>query len=495
MTPHHPLRCLMVEDDENDALLALRELRGGGGEVTWQRVETAAAMKEALARQPWDAIISDFKMPNFNGLAALELLRASGLDVPFIVVSGTIGEDVAVAMIKAGANDYLMKGNLARLRPAVERELREATERRKHQRAAQKLRAGEEQHRAILLSAMDGFWLADTQGRLLEVNETYCRMSGYSEPELLAMHIPDLETAEAAADTAARIQQIMAQGEDRFETLHRRKDGSVFTVEVSAKYQPADGGSFVVFLRDVTARQQAGEALLQSRQQLRALSARLETLREEERTSVAREIHDVLAQALTLLKMDVVWLSRRLDRPLDADLQMVVQERLAMMTAVTDTAIQSVQKIATELRPVVLDSLGLCAAVEWQARDFQKRTGIACAATVPEQDVPLDWDRSTAMFRIMQESLTNVLRHAQATQVEIVLRLEADQLMLRIEDNGSGISPETLSNPKSIGLVGMRERALLLAGQLDIRSHRGAGTTIEVRLPLLNTASEPDDKV
>ena len=103
MTPHHPLRCLMVEDDENDALLALRELRGGGGEVTWQRVETAAAMKEALARQPWDAIISDFKMPNFNGLAALELLRASGLDIPFIVVSGTIGEDVAVAMMKAGA--------------------------------------------------------------------------------------------------------------------------------------------------------------------------------------------------------------------------------------------------------------------------------------------------------------------------------------------------------------------------------------------------------
>ena len=495
MTPHQPLRCLLVEDDENDALLVLRELRGCGAEVTWQRVETAAAMQAALDRQPWDAIIADYKMPHFSGLAALELLRASGRDVPFIAVSGTIGEDVAVAMMKAGANDYLMKGNLARLLPAVERELREAKKRRERKQAQRELLASEEQHRAILQSAMDGFWLANTQGRLLEVNDTYCRMSGYSVPELLAMHIPDLETAETAADTATRIQKIMAQGEDRFETLHRRKDGSVFTVEVSAKYQPAEGGSFVVFLRDVTARQQAGEALLQSRQQLRALSARLETLREEERASVAREIHDVLAQALTLLKMDAVWLSRRLDRPLDADQQMVVQERLAMMTAVTDTAIQSVQKIATELRPVVLDSLGLCAAVEWQARDFQKRTGIACAATVPEQDVPLDWDRSTAMFRIMQESLTNVLRHAQATRVEIVLRPDADQLVLRIQDNGCGISPETQSNPKSIGLIGMRERALLLAGQLDIRSHRGAGTTIEVRLPLLNTASEPDDKV
>jgi signal transduction histidine kinase len=224
------------------------------------------------------------------------------------------------------------------------------------------------------------------------------------------------------------------------------------------------------------------------------LSARLETLREEERTRVAREIHDVLAQELTRLKMDVVWLSRRLARPWDADQLIAVQERLVVMTAVTDTAIQAVQKIATELRPVVLDSLGLCAAVEWQARDFQTRTGIACAATVPERDVPLDRDRSTAVFRIVQESLTNVLRHAQASQVEILLRLEAGQLLLRIQDNGSGISPETLSDPRSIGLAGMRERALFLRGHLDIRSQPGAGTTIEMRLPLTPPTHEPEGK-
>ena len=243
----------------------------------------------------------------------------------------------------------------------------------------------------------------------------------------------------------------------------------------------------IATVRDITVRKRTEE-------ELRALAARLQAVREEERTRVAREIHDVLAQELTRLKLDVVWLNRHLALPLDADKQKAVREKLTVMTDVTDTAIQSVQKIATELRPVVLDSLGLCAAVEWQARDFQARTGIACTATVPEQDVPLDRDRSTAMFRILQESLTNVLRHAQATRVDILLLPEAGQLVLRIQDNGCGIRPETLSNPMSIGLAGMRERALLLDGQLEIRSQPESGTTIEMRLPLSKNANPPEGK-
>ena len=250
----------------------------------------------------------------------------------------------------------------------------------------------------------------------------------------------------------------------------------------------------IATVRDITVRKRTEAELRASHEQLRALAARLQAVREEERTRVAREIHDVLAQELTRLKLDVVWLNRHLALPLDADKQKTVREKLTVMTAVTDTAIQSVQKIATELRPVVLDSLGLCAAVEWQARDFQARTGIACTATVPEQDVPLDRDRSTAMFRILQESLTNVLRHAQATRVDVLLRPEAGQLVLRIQDNGCGIRPETLSNPMSIGLAGMRERALLLDGQLEIRSQPESGTTIEMRLPLSKNANPPEAK-
>ena len=154
------------------------------------------------------------------------------------------------------------------------------------------------------------------------------------------------------------------------------------------------------------------------------------------------------------------------------------------MTGIADAAIESVQRIATELRPAVLDSLGLSAAVEWQAHDFQARSGIACHADAPEDELPVDRDSATAAFRILQESLTNVLRHAKATRVDILLEQDADRLVLRVQDNGCGMRSETLNDPMSIGLAGMRERALLLGGQLEIRSQPGSGTTVDVRLPL-----------
>jgi PAS domain S-box-containing protein len=237
-------------------------------------------------------------------------------------------------------------------------------------------------------------------------------------------------------------------------------------------------------VHEITERKRAEEALRQSREQLRGLAARLQAVREEERTRVAREIHDVLAQELTRLKMDIVWLNRRLAQPLD-DLKLnLLQERLGVMTDLTDTAIRSVQKIATELRPVVLDSLGLSAAIEWQAKDFQANTGIHCEVILPGQDIPLDHDRSTAVFRILQESLTNVARHAGATSVEVQLQCEAAQLTLSVGDNGRGILDSELNDPHSVGLLGMRERALLLGGQCQIIGRTGEGTVVEVRIPL-----------
>lgn len=164
--------------------------------------------------------------------------------------------------------------------------------------------------------------------------------------------------------------------------------------------------------------------------------------------------------------------------------------RVTEMVQTADAAIQCVQRIATELRPAMLDSLGLCAAVEWQARDFQDHSQIQCHASVPEGELPVDRDSATAAFRILQESLTNVQRHTKATRVDVFLRQEAGLLLLVVHDNGSGIESAALKSPMSIGLTGMRERALLLGGQLDIRSLPGAGTTVEVRLPLSKTENE-----
>ncbi len=257
----------------------------------------------------------------------------------------------------------------------------------------------------------------------------------------------------------------------------------------------ADGsvrGVIAAFV-DITTLKHAEQELSLSRENLRGLAARLQAVREEERTRVAREIHDVLAQELTRLKLDVAWLNRQMAQPLDAPRQKSLQEKLAAMKEVADAAIGSVQRIATELRPVVLDSLGLCAAIEWQAKDFESRTGIWCSARVPESDLGLDRDRSTALFRILQESLTNVARHAEATRVEIELRHDADSIILTVRDNGRGIGDGELSDPHSVGLLGMRERATLLGGQCQISGEAGGGTAVDARLPL-EAAQTPSDQ-
>ena len=241
---------------------------------------------------------------------------------------------------------------------------------------------------------------------------------------------------------------------------------------------------------DITNRKQAEEELVASRGQLQALAGRLQAVREEERTHIAREIHDVLAQELTRLKIDLVWLHRRLTKTTEKMEPEALALRVGEMRQIADAAICCVQGIATELRPVVLDTLGLCAAVEWQVREFQGRAKIDCHATVPEEELPLDREVATALFRILQESLTNVLRHAHATRLVVLLCQQAEHVILRVQDNGLGIAPETLNNPLSIGLAGMRERALLLQGQLEIRSRPGAGTVLEVWLPIAHKNSE-----
>jgi signal transduction histidine kinase len=271
----------------------------------------------------------------------------------------------------------------------------------------------------------------------------------------------------------------------RFEAAFRRKTGEVGHLSISAIRILLRGQQYMLgILHDITERKLAEEEVRVSRHKLRALAARLESIREEERTRVAREIHDVLAQELTNLKIDVSLLARVLAQPPGKSRQALVREKLVEMARITDTAIQSVQKIATDLRPMVLDSLGLCAAIEWQANDFAGRTGIECKVRVPPGDLALDRDHSTALFRVLQESLTNVTRHAAATQVEIQVRRGAGHITLTVRDNGRGILESQASAPSSVGLMGMRERALLLGGRCDITGHPGEGTTVEVQIPL-----------
>ncbi len=228
-----------------------------------------------------------------------------------------------------------------------------------------------------------------------------------------------------------------------------------------------------------TERDRAEREIRNSREQLRNLSAHLQSVREEERTRMAREIHDELGQGLTALKMDVSWLNRRF---LEEDA--AFKKKLTSMEEVIDRTIQTVQKLSGELRPGILDDLGLAAAIEWQAEEFQNRTGIECEVSLSPEETVLNREQSTTMFRIFQETLTNVIRHARATKVEVRLEERTGSIVLEVTDNGRGITEAEISDPKSFGLVGMRERVDFIGGEVTIVGFPGKGTRITVTLPL-----------
>ena len=237
----------------------------------------------------------------------------------------------------------------------------------------------------------------------------------------------------------------------------------------------------VITMDDITERKLAQQALEHSQIQLRQLANHLQTIREEERTRIARDVHDEIGQVLTALNMDVHWLYERI-----SDKENDTQSKVLSMTSLIATAIASVQRITSELRPAMLDELGLASAIQWSVEEFQERTGIKCKVSVSVEDMQLDPGRATAVFRILQEALTNVIRHSEASEVELDIHRGDGHLEMRIKDNGQGISPSAASADNAFGLLGMKERALSFGGRVEIEGRSGEGTTVFLHLPLSN---------
>ena len=226
-------------------------------------------------------------------------------------------------------------------------------------------------------------------------------------------------------------------------------------------------------------RKRSHEELIHSREELRGLTAHLQSLREAERTEIAREIHDVLGQTLTAMKMDLSWIQKRLgDRPED------VRDKIGQLSGFIDGIIDTVRRLSSELRPDMLDDLGLAAAIEWYAEEFQKRTGVPCRVSYNTEEAGLDGAAAIGIYRIFQEALTNIIRHAEATEVSVDLVRDDRLVTLTVSDNGRGITAEEIGNPRSLGLVGIRERALSCGGAVAIHGAPGKGTTVKVEIPL-----------
>jgi signal transduction histidine kinase len=318
--------------------------------------------------------------------------------------------------------------------------------------------------------------------RMTKVNSAIVAQFHARSTDELIGRTPAQFFAHDLANAKARWRAFFDAGHVHVETDERRLDGTPMRIEgdymVIYDERGMIAGHFGI-QRDVTDRHLATKQIRASSDQLRALASRLQKVREEERTVIAREIHDELGQALTGLRLDVSWMKRRLPHDHEAVAQ------CASIVQRIDHTLNAVRRIATELRPSVLDQLGLAAALEWQGHEFATRTGIVVDIDLCADDIPVPDDLGSSAFRILQESLTNIARHASATRVTIRLRLSPKRLKLVVADDGVGIAPERLDGTGSLGLVGMRERALACGGTLDIARGERGGTTITLRVPLL----------
>jgi PAS domain S-box-containing protein len=390
--------------------------------------------------------------------------------------------------------------------------------------AEQALRESDERFNSLMKGVKEyAIFCLDPLGHVVTWNAGAERLKGYRAEEIIGQHFSVLYPREdvMSGKPEQELAEAAQRGQSEDEGWRVRKDGSRFwaNVVITALRDPKGSlHGFAKLTRDMTERHQKEETLTKSKgllelhieqrtavlarvneqlraeiafreraeeelktslDQLRALAGRLQSVREEERTLIAREIHDELGQACTAIKMDLALIGRKTTRT-----QSQLRAKVESATQVVDNMIVTLRKIASELRPRALDDLGLTAALEWQAQEFESRTGIRCRVILSREPIALDSERSTAIFRIFQESLTNVARHAHATRVEARLEREADQLLFQVHDNGRGFDPEEAKMRRSLGLVGMRERALLLNGELKVEGVPGAGATIALRIAL-----------
>ena len=435
-------------------------------------IDFSEKLAKLLGYQRSDLIgksIAELIAPNVRNETVAKIL--SGYSIPYESIC--LRKDGTTFPVEVCGKNYVSKG-----RELCVTAIRNITKRKRTEKVLQE---SEEKYKTLTENSLTGIFIHQ-DGRFVFVNDKFANMHGYKPEELLHKeHLSLVHPDERKTLREFAIKRIEGKPvPQQYEVRRITKDGKTIWCEMMAtvieyKGKPAIMGNVI----DTTQRRLAENAIKKSEEQLRALTTYLQRVGEIERTNIAREIHDELGQTLTVLKMDLAWLRKRLP-----DGQISLLEKTDTMSQLINKTIQTVKKISTDLRPGLLDDLGLAAAIEWQAEEFQKLTGIRCKITIEPKEITLDRDRNTAIFRIFQETLTNVARHAKASAVNASLKQRDGQIELRVQDNGRGITEGQISNPKSFGLIGIRERVKIFDGNSLLKGSPGKGTIMTVKIPI-----------
>lgn len=391
-------------------------------------------------------------------------------------------KDGTIIQVEIIAHDSFYEGMPARLILAID-----ITERLKAEEA---FRQSEEINRLIMSSSLNAIVCMDTDGRIIYWNPQAEKIFGWEKEETIGrMMVDTLIPFSLHNDFLKELGHYRNTGKSHLlrrliESTATNKLGEELPVEWAIIPVKENGNEFFcIFIQDIRERKEAEEQLKQSHEQLRQLASHLQNIREEEQKRIAREVHDELGQQVTGLKMDVAWIWKKIAGSEGSN---PIEEKLKEMTALLDSAVKTIRKIASELRPGILDDMGLVPALEWQTKEFHKRFSIPIEfkSSVRHLDPDSDGTIATGLFRLYQESLTNIARHSGASFVYAELDVDPKNVFLTIIDNGKGFNTEETTNRKTLGLLGMKERVLMMNGELTIISKPGEGTTVKIVVPM-----------
>ncbi len=501
-----PLRVLLIEDSADDAVLLLESLRSGDIEPDARRVDSAAGVRDALARGPWNVVICDYHLPRYDGLAALKAVRKVDADVPFIMVSGAVGEEFVVEAMRAGAQDFVSKDRLVRLAPAVHRELGEAETRRARRRVEAALRESEERFRALADHMAQLAWMADEHGRTFWFNRRWLEYTGISLEEAQGWGWRKAHHPEHVERVTAKISRCFRTGEEWEDTFPLRgRDGSYRWFLSRALPIRDEAGRVTRWFgtnTDISAQREAERALRELNEtlerrvaermavaeersrQLQALAVQLGEAEERERRRIAELLHDDLQQILASARLQLQ--TARHDLP--------PSPILGSVDELLEESIRKSRHLSHELSPAILHHSGLAASLEWLAGQMKLQYGLEVA--LEAEGLPEDGGKPAAgakalqvfIFRAVQELLFNVVKHAQVKSARVRLDTVQGWRIVTVCDDGRGFDPVASGfsphRAGGFGLLSIRERTQAIGGSLSIDTAPGAGSRITLTVPL-----------